>query len=93
MSMIGQCCVDDGSRSRGRNFIRSVHQRLNQNLTKTILDFFYSYILGLSPFEHSIVSLAAFAHCTKRRPLFLGIVSHGAVYVDVVMVLDGVVVY
>ena len=35
---------------------------------------------GLSIFEHSLVSLAAFTHNTQRRQLFLGIVSDGAVF-------------
>ncbi len=42
---------------------------------------------GLSIYEHSIVSLAAFAHTSNRRSLFLGIVSNGAVYVAVAVVV------
>ncbi len=41
------------------------------------------FAIGLSVFEHSLVSLAAFAHNGKARRLFLGIVSDGAVYVAV----------
>jgi hypothetical protein len=41
------------------------------------------FVIGLSIFEHSLVSLAAFAHNAKARRLFLGIVSDCAVYVAV----------
>ena len=45
------------------------------------------FAIGLSVFEHSLVSLAAFAHNSKERRLFSGIVRDGAVYVTVLRML------
>ena len=45
------------------------------------------FAIGLSVFEHSLVSLAAFAHNSKERRLFSGIVRDNAVYVTVLRML------